>query len=292
MIDSIQFIGHNGLNVNLNDDTYPMQMFDSQVDTLTEEDPRPNVHGLFPSYTYMQKRTIHMEGDIFAADSADFIVKRQALIGPFIPQPEFGFKSSGRLVVKYTGLSEAVIAECYLDGLPLCPIEALSPSRGTYAISLQAFDPIMYGATTQLVVTGLPGAAGGFVFPINFPLNFTLGQGGGGTVNVTNNGNASVYPSIVVYGPCTSPGLVLRTAAGTTLTMQLTGLQLNSGDSATLDFKSRTITTNTYGSAYSYMQAGSVWWQIPPGLSSITFLAFQASGSARAEISFANGYML
>jgi hypothetical protein len=292
MIDYIQFLGNNGLNVFLNDDTYPMQTFDSSVDTLTEEDARPNVHGLFPTYTYMQKRVIHMEGDIFGADFNDFIIKRQQLIGPFIPQPELGFKSSGQLIVKYSGLNEAVVAECYLDGLPQVPLEALSPSRGTYAITLQCFDPILYGANQLVVKTGLPGASGGFVFPITFPLNFTLGQGGGGVVNVTNSGNASVYPVATIYGPCVSPSLVLKLTSGAQLTITLTGLQLNTGDYVVLDFKNRTVTTNTQGSAYSFLQAGSVWWQIPPGTSQVTFLAFDASGAAHAEIAYSNGYML
>ena len=290
MIDYINFVGRNGASISLNDDVYPLTTYDSQVETATEERLRPSQHGLFPTYTYMGKRTFHMEGDIFGSDTADFISKRIALLAPFVPVPEYGFQSIGTLVVKYTGLSEPVQAECFPDGLPAVPLEALSPSRGTFAISLQTFDPIMYGSNPIVAKSGLPAGGGGFTFPITFPFTFP-GPGGGGDINVTNSGNAAVYPIITVFGPCTSPSLTLK-AFGQSFLFALTGIQLNTGDFAIIDFKARTVTTNTQGSAYAYVTPGSSWWQIPPGTSTISFSAFSASGAAHAEVQFSNGYMV
>lgn len=291
MIDYINFIGSNGSSITLDDDTYPMTLYDSQVETVTEERARPSQHGLFPTYTYMGKRTFHMEGDIFGSDTTDFINKRIALMAPFVPVPEYGFKAVGTLVVRYTGLSEAVQSLCFLDGLPAIPLEALSPARGTYAISLQTFDPIMYGSDAIVAKTGLPGGSGGFVFPITFPLSFSLGTGGGGDVQVTNSGNAAVYPTVTIFGPCTTPTLTLR-ALGSTFQMVLDGLTLAVGEYVVLDFRNRTVTSSTLGSAYNYVQTGSVWWQIPPGTSTVTYTAFSASTGSHAEISYSNGYMV
>lgn len=291
MIDSIFFIGHNGQTVELNTDTYPLSLFDMNVETETDERRRPSQHGLFPTYTYMGKRTFHMEGDIFAADSADFIVKRFQLIGPFIPSPEFGFRSSGVLAVKFTGLSETVTAECFLDGLPQAPIAALSPSRGTFVVSIQAFDPVLYGASLNSATTGVPGGNGGFVFPFVFPLLFTLGTGGGGDVNVTNSGNTPVYPTVVITGPCKDPSLSL-TAYGQQYTLGFQGLDLSLGETLTVDFNSRTVLSDTKGSAYSFVVPGSDWWQIPPGTWTVSFRAFSSSIGCKATVKFSNAYMV
>lgn len=291
MIDSLVFLGNNGQSVVLNDDTYPLQMFDSTVETQTDERLRPAQHGLFNTYTFMGKRVVHMEGDIFAASSADFLVKRQRLIGPFIPTPEYGSRSVGYLQIKYTGLSETITCECYLDGLPQAPLEALSPSRGTFAVTLQAFDPTLYGTTPLSAQSGVPGGGGGVSFPITFPVTFSGGSSGNGDVNVTNVGNASVFPTIVITGPCVDPSLTLHTP-NQDYTLSFSGIVIDANQTLTIDMKNRTVLSNTLGSAYSYVVPGSSWWAIPPGTWTVSFRAFNASSGCKATINYTNAYML
>ena len=292
MIDSIVFFGNNGQTIVLNDDTYPLQLFDSTVETVTDERARPSQHGLYNTYTFMGKRIVHMEGDIFAADSFDLLLKRQHLIGPFIPTPELGNRSVGYLEVKYTGLQEIVSCECYLDGLPQAPIEGLSPSRGTFAITLQAFDPTLYGTTPLSAQTGAPGGgSGGVSFPITFPVTFAAGAGGAGDVLLTNGGNAAVFPTVVISGPCKDPSITIH-QGDNDYTLGFTGIILDANATLTIDFKNRTVISNTLGSAYSYVVPGSTWWQIPPGTWTISFRAFSAASGCNATINYANAYML
>ena len=291
MIDAMYFDGSNGQTVQLNTDTYPLTMFDMTVETATDERNRPHSHGLYKTFTYMGKRIFHMEGNIFAADSADFNVKRSQLIGPFIPIPEYGFKASGTLRILFTGMTEYVTSECYLSGLPSAPMEALSPSRGTFVLSVQAFDPALYGITALQAKSGLPGGGGGFLFPMTLPFNFGTSSGGSGDVQVSNIGNAAAWPTVTIYGPCKNPSLTI-TSFGQTFTLAFDGIILNTAETISVDFKNRTVISNTLGSAYNTVVPGSTWWQIPPGVSTVSFKAYTASGAAHAEINYNNAYML
>ena len=149
----------------------------------------------------------------------------------------------------------------------------------------------MYGATVKTARTGLPGGSGGFVFPIKFPLTFGLSSGGGNDVTINNTGNVSSYPVAVIYGPAKSPALTLKVGTQTYL-FALDNLDLAAGDTVTIDFAKHTVTTNTFGSAYSLVRPGSVWWSLPAGTSTVSYTAFSSASPSRAEINYRNGYML
>ena len=150
-------------------------------------------------------------------------------------------------------------------------------------LQFEAVDPYFYATPTIAPTVGLPTPGLGFSFPITFPLSF-----GGGTtanqVNVLNNGNVPCYPTLVITGPCLNPSVQnLSITGGPTLFFNI---QLNSGDTLTVDCDQQTImytpSGSTTGSPYSQiLSAGSTFFTLTPtGYNTIAFNSQDTSAVA------------
>jgi hypothetical protein len=149
-------------------------------------------------------------------------------------------------------------------------------------IQFECTDPYLYSAPTTSTTISLPGPAGGFSFNLTFPLSF----GGGGTPNtatITNSGDVTCWPMLVVNGPCLNPTISNTSIVGNP-TIQ-TAIQLNTGDQLWIDCRLGSILFYPSGSTsgtprQSILQPGSEYFGLPPGSSSIAFNSADTSSVA------------
>lgn len=141
------------------------------------------------------------------------------------------------------------------------------------SIQFECTDPYLYSAPTISTSIGLPGPVSGFTPPVTFPLSFGSGSGSN-TATVTNYGDVTCWPTLVITGPCTNPAIVNNSINGTpTISTTVT---LNAGDELWIDCRLGAITFypsgSTVGSPLQYvLQSGSEYFGLPPGDSILSF---------------------
>lgn len=297
MIDSMYFTNVNGVSLTLNDTTpiYPVKVFTSQVDARFTERVKSQQHGIYQAATYWGKRTIHMEGDVIGQNAADFVGKRNALMGAFMPRPQLGVKKAGTLFVQWTGMSEPTQIDVTLDSYPQCDLGGMSPALAPFQLNLKAFDPRYYGALqTGTLLYGINDNIGGRAY--NKTYNKTYSTVGTGTTSsyVTNGGSVETYPVVTFYGPVSDPRITLIRSDGVVLYFTLTGLTLSStSDYAVVDMANHTVTRFDGSNLYNY-SVGSDWFAIEPlpYTSLLRFTGSSGSSPSYAQIQWRNAYMM
>ena len=150
------------------------------------------------------------------------------------------------------------------------------------SIQFECTDPYLYSAPTRTTTISLPGPAGGFSFPLSFPLSF----GGGSTPNtamITNAGNVTCWPTLVITGPCLNPSISNGSIAGNPTIS--TSIQLYAGDQMLVDCRLGAIVVYRSGSSIGapsqfVLQPGSEFFGLPRGSSSIAFNSADTSSVA------------
>ena len=140
-------------------------------------------------------------------------------------------------------------------------------------VQFEVTDPYFYGAPTTNSIVSLPAPAGGFSFPITFPLSF----GGGSSPNqVTafNAGDVPCWPVLVITGPCLNPSVSNQSIAGNP-TLQF-GMQLNPGDQLVVDCDLQSVVFTpsgaSVGAAYpQVVQSGSTFFSLASGSNVVAF---------------------
>lgn len=150
-------------------------------------------------------------------------------------------------------------------------------SNGSMAqnVSLQfhSTDPYFYASPTLDPTAGLPGPAGGFSFPLTFPLTFGAGVSPN-TVTAVNTGDAPCYPQLVISGTCTSPSVTNLSMPG--VPSLAFDIELFAGDELVIDLDLQSATYYPSGSsvgqtALATLEAGSNWFAFLPGTNLISF---------------------
>jgi hypothetical protein len=150
------------------------------------------------------------------------------------------------------------------------------------SIQFECTDPYLYSAPTTVTTISLPGPAGGFSFPLSFPLSF----GGGSSPNtatISNAGDVTCWPTLVINGPCLDP-----TVSNTSITGNptiSTSIQLYAGDQMWIDCRMGSILVYRSGSSVGapsqyVLQPGSEYFGLPPGSSNIAFNSSDTSAVA------------
>ena len=292
MIDSLILEGVAGGSVNLYDPGYELTHFDPQYDTRNDETVRVQQDGIWATFDYLGKLTIHMEGNILGSSGADYWAKRMALASVFVPAPQFGNRYVVKLRAQFTGFSEEVFALCQMDGRPDLPITADFPFMGAFQIALKAADPRFYGAA-QTATTGGPNTSGvgGLNFPFQFPINFSLNTTTtGGDLLLTTTGNAYTAPVVTITGPCQSPAVTMFDADNNAFTIGLS-TSLADMQTATINFTDRTVVSGTGANLYQYV--GGTWWTLPPNATThVKFTCLSADTDTLATFVWQNAYLL
>lgn len=153
-----------------------------------------------------------------------------------------------------------------------------------FLIQLVAGDPLFYstsGGADHIATVERLLENGGYVTPYDLPVNW---QSGGAPTIVTNNGNATYYPTITIYDEAHDP-VITNQATGESFTLELSTVD---GDELVIDMYNRTAKLNG-SDVLGNKTANSVWWGLLPGSNPIIFSTDTVSDPAYAEISWRNG---
>lgn len=200
----------------------------------------------------------HSSGNAAEAEAAGFRLR-----AAFAPQTD------GELVE----MSVVLFSGTYIvRGRPLRP-EVVTTEFGTGSglVQFETCDPLLYASTTNSVTVSVAASSGGMVTPMATPM-VTTGSGSSGDASVMNDGTAPAPWEAVLFGPLTSPRLILN---GKTV---LINGDIGAGSMAVVD--SRTGSVLVDGVPRPWVSVSSDWWEIPPGASTFSFRASAGTGTA------------
>lgn len=231
----------------LNENIYPLHSFTTEVETRFSEDQKPSSHGIWLGNTWYGKRTIHMEGDILAQNSADYISRRRHMLRVLTPKSHlFSRQALGVLNARFTGMGgTALQSEFTLESYPEIPIEALSPSRTTFQLNLKCFDPRFYSRPREIELDR-HSVTLDRLYPKTYPKeyeNVIYDPFGVISSLVTNTGDIESAPAFALFGPMTSPEMVITNPYGQNKSLKLSGLTIPTGSVVLVDFYNRRITS-------------------------------------------------
>lgn len=145
------------------------------------------------------------------------------------------------------------------------PLSSRKGAAASLSISLIAPDPRRFSPAVITASTGLPHTTGGLSLPISFPLSIGATVVSG-VLSVTNAGTYRTPPVFTITGPC---------PAGATITLRETGATLRfaeaipAGRQLVIDTAHQTAVLD----GVAPRTVTGMWFQYPPGVSSVAFAA-------------------
>lgn len=171
------------------------------------------------------------------------------------------------------------MCRCRKRNIPVDIVFSAGSLAQNVNLQFHSTDPYWYSSPTLDPATGLPGPAGGFSFPLTFPLTFGAGNTPN-TVTAVNAGDAPCYPQLVITGPCHSPSFANTSMPGNpTLAFNIT---INTGDELVVDLDMQSALYYPAGSsvgqtALATLAPNSNWWALLPGTNIIAFYSSNPS---------------
>jgi hypothetical protein len=225
-------------------------------------------HGVAAGNDWMRGRTIRLTLEVYGSTPEELSTRMNELTTAFAPaigETPLAFMIPGiaggvkvQTEARVRRRSSPINREWYYN-IPIVTIELYATSPYLEAGGSE-------GLTTATL--SLPVVSGGVEFDAEFDLGFgTVGTSG--TVAVTNSGASDMYPTIDITGPVTNPVVTNLTTGewwGYTGTV-------SSGDTLTVDTKARTVLMNGSANRYYLMTAGSEFFSLDPGSSTLRYNA-------------------
>jgi hypothetical protein len=107
-------------------------------------------HGIWPTFTYRGEMEIHVEGDLIAADSADYVTKRLALAAALFGDPTLltpTVRKNGSLDILMTGMTEDIGCDVIIDAFSAPQVGGYA-SYSKYLVTFKSPDPWFVGLTS------------------------------------------------------------------------------------------------------------------------------------------------
>lgn len=235
----------------------------------TSDQPRALEAGLWPGSDLPGGRTVTLTLELVGVDDATLGATLTALRAAFNVRQA----SESPLVFELPGdVAKRIYCRTRRRSIPINqPYFYRVPQ---IVVQLAASDPRIYANTTSSGSAGIAVAGTGLTF--NATPNFSFGgAASGGLIAVTNNGDAPAPWTATISGPIVDPRIIL---ASTGEQLALVG-SVAAGETLVLDRLTRTILLNGVASRYSWLQTGSVWFDIPVGADSVQFGATSGAGT-------------
>lgn len=160
------------------------------------------------------------------------------------------------------------------------PVTTRHHGHISFSLSLIAPDPRKYDSTLRTAAVALPVLTGGIAPPLTPPLTI-VGSTSQSQTTLTNDGNITTYPSLVIVGPCPPARIVNLT---TSEAMRIPDA-VPADQTLVIDALNRTATTG--GQARRVL--GS-WWGLVPGVNEIAFFADGYDAAAQLLISYRSAW--
>lgn len=139
-----------GATIELNTDIYPLTEFDPTVAerNVTDRD-KMQEHGVWPTFSYRGGLEIHLEGNIFGSDSADYMTNRIALVNGIFGSPDADVtdRRMGTFLVQFDGQGERWETDVAISAWS-APLKALYPSTTDWACTFFSFTPYLVGESS------------------------------------------------------------------------------------------------------------------------------------------------
>jgi hypothetical protein len=288
MIDECFFTNaHTGEVLYFNDDEVPFRTFVSEVEVLIEKRKKAFRRGHWKTRSSKGERIFRVEGDVLRGNSQEYIDKVRTLRR--VLNVREGEPVIGTLSLQFTGMPERIESEVTIEGWPELPIEALSPSRGTYMIAWKAFNPALLGAIPNYTDIAFSELAGGRTYAKTYPYDYNEVAGDARARSVFVGGDEDTYPSFRFTGPALSPRVQIFFNDGTFSRVELEGLYIPAGDYVDVDFEDESIVNSSGSNMYGYAE-NSVWGAFPANETITVRYLPDFGGSMR--LSWRNAYTL
>jgi hypothetical protein len=219
-------------------------------------------HGSFAGDDFLDARTITLEFSIFA----DGEYEMQERIGEFVEAFKIGDEQA--LMFQLPGVAGGVPARVWCRTRRRSVNMDLEYMYGVAKATVQlvAADPRIYVEQQQSDNIGLLVVSGGVTFPMTFNLTFGT-VGSGGSMLLDNSGSFDAPVVFRIDGPVTDPVITNDT---TGQVLSFTGF-IGAGSYYVVDTAARSVLLNGTASRYNTIDASSDWFDLAPGLNSISF---------------------
>jgi hypothetical protein len=246
----------------------------------SSDQDRPRRHGQFAGTDYLTGRILQASLYVKATHpSSVWQELSEAFVVGMVETPwqaQYPGVAGGRLV--------QINARCRKLALGI-DYEYAALGEGEALVEWAASDPRIYDAAETVLGTTMATPAGtGATFPWTFPLTFG-GALSGGSVTATNEGEFPAPWAAVITGPVTDPRLENVT---TGQTVGFTG-SVAGGETLEIDSESRSVLLNGTASRYSWLTAGSQWFDLTPGANEIRLAG--SSGSGTLTLTFRSSWI-
>jgi hypothetical protein len=248
--------------------------FADSPEVRSSDQMRARAHGQWMSVDYLGGRNIGASVIVTSQhpSSAAWQAFSQALVAGQATESTLSATMPG---VAY-GVPVQVGARVRKLSLPLNIDYALGVGRAE--IEWHCSDPRIYAATASSVTASMATASGaGASFPLTFPLTFG-GATTGGLLPATNDGEFEAPWTMTINGPVVNPRIE-NVATGQVISF--TG-EVGASSALVISSLERTVLLDG-ASRYSWLTAGSQWFDLAPGPNTFRFAGTSGSGSATLD---------
>lgn len=250
----------------------------SFTDLRLGSNPRAGDDGISINSSYLGERRISMRGKISKDNATDLLSSRRTLINALAPQ-----RTSSGITLKTLRFIDLAGNDYRIRGEVIPESVSLDhPDHSTFYIDFLCHDSY-FEAYTASNLTISPFTKGGFVLPVDLPIQFSSGTGGSGTA--TNSGLAPAYPTITLDGPLTNPRIE-NTTTGKHIALTLS---ITDGVQVVIDMASRTIVQGGVTNRLSAKSSGT-FWPLQNGNNTIKLLTSTSGESGQATLSWRSAY--
>lgn len=236
-------------------------------------DQKTRADGAWVSPQYAGGRIVHVNGTIAAPSWDAATIAWDRLLG------EFPFRQLATLKVA-TG-EGAVPEQMALIRQHEKPVLSNRfKGRAEFSLSVIAPDPRKYDASSRNTSLVLPVSSGGIAPPLTPPLT-VVGSTSRSQVTLTNDGNVTTFPTLMVVGPC-PPATIANLTTGEAMRVLD---PVPADQTLVVDVLNGTATTG--GQARRVL--GS-WWGLVPGVNELAFSADGYDAGAQLHVSYRSAW--
>lgn len=235
-------------------------------------DQRSQADGAWVSPQYASPRVVHLAGSLDTAtwDDASRAWDRLLAQIPFRQLASLRVSTGEGTVPERTALVRQHEK----------PVLTRHAGHGNFSLSLIAPDPRKYSSTSRNASLVLPILTGGIAPPLTPPFTVT-GSTSLSQITLTNDGNITTYPTLVIVGPC-PPARIVNLTTGEALRVVDA---VPADQTLLIDVLAGTATTG--GQARRVLGA---WWGLAPGANAIAFTADGYDAAAQLLISYRSAW--
>lgn len=251
-------------------------------DVDTSDVPRVGQSGLIAGRDFYRGRSVTITLDVYADTEAAYTAAVAALTTAF----GYSMVAENPLTFTVPGVAGGNPAVWYCRTRKAAmglPAGRLGSHSGEFVVELFGTDALKYGSTAHTQSLGINVGAGGFVWPLTWPLVW-LGAGGGHGTIVTNLGNVAASPTVRLLGPLVNPKMT-NLGTGQVVSLNLT---INDGEFVDFDYAAKTVLLNGTANRYPNLLRAE-WWTLAPGNTTVVLTA--DSGTGTAQITWRDSYL-